>query len=233
MEEDDDYVFGVSKLLFEDDEEDKKNYNLNDNEEFLRPSEIIFDEETKEFLPQKKIKEESPEVRLIKLSREQPEEDYLFSGTKLIYDDEPDDIQEEDEYLFKPIDLIYDDDPLETFNKKREQRNNINPLKPLDLNNRITIDNKELTKKENKEIEKKEEPKIDLKKEEIKNEPKNENEVKNIEKRPEQKNTKNKKHFIEIMIETIEKNTNEIMKEKSKKKKMKKTMKYHYLALQN
>ena len=129
MQLDDELKFGMTKLII-DDEEEQENHSDFD-EEFLKPTTLIYEEELPEhILPQKRKENESPEIRLIKLRRKEPEEEYLFSHTKLDLDDELDNESNEDEYLFKPVDLVYED-PLEVFNKKREKTQNLNPLKLL------------------------------------------------------------------------------------------------------
>ena len=203
--EEEEFEFGMSNLLF-DEEDEKEDNNLSFDEEFLRPSILLYDDEDPRYeIPKKIIKDEPAEIRLIKLKREEPNEEYLFSGTKLLFeDDELDNLNESDDYLFKPVDLVYDEDPLEVFNKKREENISINPLKPLIL--QTDNSNKE---KDNKSMIEKEESKS--KKEELKDE-------KEIEKKPAEEPPTKSTHFIALMKETLEKKENEIFEQKKKDK---------------
>ena len=131
---------------------------LSFKEDSLKPKKIIIEETFQDNIPKQKIVEENPEIRPIKLQRKEPEEDYLFSPTKLILDEEIENDSEDEQFLFKPAELIYED-PLEIFNKKIEQNETINPLKPLDL---------KIEQTEKEEKEEKKQPKINDKKEIIK-----------------------------------------------------------------
>ena len=119
--EEEEFLFKNS--LFKDEEID-----LSDTEEFLRPSKLLFEEESNDFLPLNKRNTNvvGPEIKIIEYNRKEPEEEELFKVSKLIYyDKELDNLSEkededEDNYLFKPSELIYED-PLELFNKRREQ----------------------------------------------------------------------------------------------------------------
>ena len=139
MEEEDEFKFGMSDLLWDDDKEEEKSSNkLFVEEEFLKPSDLLYEEESKNnILPEKIIINEtneiSPEIRYIKYKRQEPDEEYLFSPTKLL-DDESKNLSDDDEYLFKPSELI-DEESLEIFNKRRKESTNINPLKPLNYKN--------------------------------------------------------------------------------------------------
>ena len=159
-------------------------------------------------LHQKRKENESPEIRLIKLKRKEPEEEYLFSQTKLDLDnDELDNESNDDEYLFKPVELIYED-PLEVFNKKREQTQNLNPLELL--NNTSLNKEKESNIKKDDEIKKEEknntfeikERNNEIKKIEIKNEP---HKVGNNENEKIYKTTKDKNNKIQEIIFFIKK----------------------------
>ena len=107
MEEEDEFKFGMSNLLWDDDKEEEKSSNkLFVEEEFLKPSDLLYEEESKNnILPEKIIINEtneiSPEIRYIKYKRQEPDEEYLFSPTKLL-DDESKNVSDDDEYLFKP-----------------------------------------------------------------------------------------------------------------------------------
>ena len=150
------FEFGMSHLLFdeEDEKEEKENKDLSFDEEFLKPSILLYDDDDSRYeIPKKIIKDEPAEIKLIKLKRQEPNEEYLFTATKLLLDDEDDldNLNEPDDDLFKPVELVYDEDPLEIFNKKREENISITPLKPLILQNDIMKkekDNKSLLEKE-------------------------------------------------------------------------------------
>ena len=166
MESDNELEFGMANLILDDEEDKNKNSDsICFEEEFLKPTKLEYNEELQAaFLPKKK--EESPEIKYIKFQRKEPKEEYLFTPTKLLFDNEFDDSKEnEEEFLFKPTELIYKD-PLEIFNQRREQTSNVNPLKPLNYKDEPK---KEIIKEEIKE-EVKEEPKIEEIKEEIKEE---------------------------------------------------------------
>ena len=130
MEDDIEFEFGMTNLILDDKDEDKASNNLIFEEEFLKPTKIVYDVEPEPWdLTQKK--QDPPEIRFIKFQRKEPNEESLFTATKLLYDDELDNSQGvDDEFLFKPVELLYED-PLEIFNKRREQTKNINPLKPV------------------------------------------------------------------------------------------------------
>jgi hypothetical protein len=184
------------------------------DEEFLKPSILLYDEDQSRYeIPKKIIKDEPAEIRLIKLKRQEPNEEYLFTGTKLLFDDEDDmdKMNEPDDDLFKPVELVYDEDPLEVFNKKREENISITPLKPLILQTDIL--NKE---KDNKSVVGKEE--CNSKKEEAKDEKsKNKKIEKEIERKPVEEAPRKSIHFIDLMRETIEKKENEIIEQKKKR----------------
>ena len=209
--EEEEFEFGMSNLLL-DEEDVKEDNNLNVDEEFLRPSILLYDDEDPRYeIPKKKIKDEPTEIRLIKLKREEPNEEYLFPGTKLLFDDdELDNLNESDDDLFKPIELVYDEDPLKVFNKKREENISITPLKPLIL--QTDNANKE---KDNKSMIEKEESKS--KKEDAKDE-NNKKSEKGIEKKPAEEAPRKSIHFIALMKETLEKKENEIFEQKKKDK---------------
>ena len=202
--EEEEFEFGMSNLLF-DEEDEKEDNNLSFDEEFLRPSILLYNDEDPRYeIPKKIIKDEPAEIRLIKLKREEPNEEYLFSGTKLLFeDDESDNLNESDDYLFKPVDLVFDEDPLEVFNKKREENISITPLKPLFL--QTDNSNKE---KDNKSM---------IEKEEVKDENNKEAE-KEIEKKPAEEPPTKSIHFIALMKETLGKKENEINEQKKKDK---------------
>ena len=83
MQLDDELEFGMTKLIIDDDEEEEDRH-CDFEEEFMKPTTLIDDEELPErTLRQKRKENESPEIRLIKLKRKEPEEEYLFSQTKL------------------------------------------------------------------------------------------------------------------------------------------------------
>ena len=87
MQFDDEFKFGMTKLIIDDEEEQENQSDF--DEEFLKPTTLIYEEELPEHtLPQKRKENESPEIRLIKLKRKEPEEEYLFSHTKLDLDDD-------------------------------------------------------------------------------------------------------------------------------------------------
>ena len=111
--------------------EEEENINFEDSlleEEFLKPSNILMDEEEVGEYDTKLKKEMSLEVnsamKLIKYESREIAEDDLLTIPKLIYNDRVldnlDDNEEEDNYLFKPSELVYED-RLELFNKRREQ----------------------------------------------------------------------------------------------------------------
>ena len=111
--------------------EEEENINFEDSfleEEFLKPSNILMDEEEVGEYDTKLKKEMSLEVnsamKLIKYESREIAEDDLLTIPKLIYNDKVldnlDDNEEEDNYLFKPSELVYED-RLELFNKRREQ----------------------------------------------------------------------------------------------------------------
>ena len=211
--EEEEFEFGMSNLLFdEEDEKEEKEYNnLIIDEEFLKPSILLYDEDQSRYeLPKKIIKDEPAEIRLIKLKRQEPNEEYLFTGTKLLFDDEDDmdKMNEPDDDLFKPVELVYDEDPLEVFNKKREENISITPLKPLILQTDIV--NKA---KDNKSAVEKEES--NSKKEEVKDEEnKNKKTEKEIAEKPVEETQRKSIHFLDLMKETIGKKGNEITEEK-------------------
>jgi len=211
--EEEEFEFGMSNLLFdEEDEKEEKEYNnLIIDEEFLKPSILLYDEDQSRYeLPKKIIKDEPAEIRLIKLKRQEPNEEYLFTGTKLLLDDEDDfdKLNETDDDLIKPVDLVYDEDPLEVFNKKREENISITPLKPLILQTDIV--NKA---KDNKSAVEKEES--NSKKEEVKDEEnKNKKTEKEIAEKPVEETQRKSIHFLDLMKETIGKKGNEITEEK-------------------
>ena len=189
------FEFGMSNLLLdeEDEREEKENKDLSFDKEFLKPSILLYDDDDSKYeIPKKIIKDESPEIKLIKLKRQEQNEEYLFTGPKLLLDDEDDldNLNEPDDDLFKPVDLVYDEDPLEVFNKKREENISISPLKPLILQN--DIKNKE---KDNKSVIEKEESKS--KKEETKDE-KNKKSEKENEKKPVEEAPRKSIHFIVV-----------------------------------
>ena len=171
MQLDDELEFGMTKLIIDDEEEQDKHSDF--DEEFMKPTTLIDEEELPErTLPQKRKENESPEIRLIKLKRTEPEEEYLFSQTKLdLDDDELDNESNDDEYLFKPAELVYED-PLEIFNKKREQTQNLNPLELLN--------NTSLNKEKDSNIKKDDEVKMEEKNNTIEIKEQNK-EVKNME----------------------------------------------------
>jgi len=210
--EEEEFEFGMSNLLFdeEDEKEEKGDNNLIIDEEFLKPSILLYDEDQSRYeLPKKKINDEPAEIRLIKLKRQEPNEEYLFTGTKLLFDDEDDldKFNETDDDLIKPVDLVYDEDPLEVFNKKREENISITPLKPLISQTDI------INKKDNKSVIGKEES--NSKKEEAKDEEnKNKKTEKEIEEKPEEEAQRKSIHFLDLMKETIGKKGNEITEEK-------------------
>ena len=111
--------------------EEEENINFEDSlleEEFLKPSNILMDEEEVGEYDTKLKKEMSLEInsamKLIKYESREIAEDDLLTIPKLIYNDRVldnlDDNEEEDNYLFKPSELVYED-RLELFNKRREQ----------------------------------------------------------------------------------------------------------------
>ena len=214
------FEFGMSHLLFdeEDEKEEKENKDLSFDEEFLKPSILLYDDDDSRYeIPKKIIKDEPAEIKLIKLKRQEPNEEYLFTATKLLLDDEDDldNLNEPDDDLFKPVELVYDEDPLEIFNKKREENISITPLKPLILQNDIMKkekDNKSLLEKE-ESISNKEEIKDEKNKKE-----KNKKVEKEIEKKPVEEAPRKSIHFIDLMRETIEKKENEIIEQKKKDK---------------
>ena len=211
--EEEEFEFGMSNLLFdEEDEKEEKEYNnLIIDEEFLKPSILLYDEDQSRYeLPKKIIKDEPAEIRLIKLKRQEPNEEYLFTGTKLLLDDEDDfdKLNETDDDLIKPVDLVYDEDPLEVFNKKREENISITPLKPLILQTDIVS-----KAKDNKSAVEKEES--NSKKEEVKDEEnKNKKTEKEIAEKPVEETQRKSIHFLDLMKETIGKKGNEITEEK-------------------
>jgi hypothetical protein len=202
------FEFGMSHLLFdeEDEKEEKENKDLSFDEEFLKPSILLYDDDDSRYeIPKKIIKDEPAEIKLIKLKRQEPNEEYLFTATKLLLDDEYDldNLNEPDDDLFKPVELVYDEDPLEIFNKKREENISITPLKPLIL--QTDNSNKE---KDNKSM---------IEKEEVKDENNKEAE-KEIEKKPAEEPPTKSIHFIALMKETLGKKENEINEQKKKDK---------------
>ena len=197
MQLDDELEFGMTKLIIDDEEEQDKHSDF--DEEFMKPTTLIDEEELPErTLPQKRKENESPEIRLIKLKRKEPEEEYLFSQTKLdLDDDELDNESNDDEYLFKPAELVYED-PLEIFNKKREQTQNLNPLEFLN--------NTSLNKEKDSNIKKDDEVKMEEKNNTIEIKEQNK-EVKKMEIKEPQEVENNK---IEKINETAEGKNNKI-----------------------
>ncbi len=126
--EDEEFIF--NNYLYKEDDEIVLPDTFMD-EEFLRPSNIIMLDDEKEEeqelplvinkLSGHSITRQTPEIKLIKLKRQEPKKEYLFSAANLIFDDDKcDENEDEDDFLFKPANLIYED-PLELFNKRREQ----------------------------------------------------------------------------------------------------------------
>ncbi len=106
-------------------EKDDYNEDLFLDDEFLKPSNILMECDESLSTNKENITMNIPEFKEIELKRLKQKDEFLFSPTKLIYDDkELDNLDEEKEennnYLFKPIDLLYEDH-LELFNKRREQ----------------------------------------------------------------------------------------------------------------
>ena len=135
MEEEDEIKFGSSNLLFEDNIEKEDNYsnNLSFDEEFLKPSKLIYEETSEDNNPpETKNIEEKSEIRIIKFQRKEPKEE---SGTKLLLEDKNKNDSNKEENLFKPKIIEYEE-PLETSNKRREGNTNI---KPLDLKIEETV----------------------------------------------------------------------------------------------
>ena len=128
--EDEEFIF--NNYLYKEDEEIVLPDTYVD-EQFLRPSNIIMLDDEKEEEPElplvmnklsgHSITRQTPEIKLIKIKRQEPKKEYLFSAANLIFDDDKcDENEDEDEedFLFKPANLIYED-RLELFNKRREQ----------------------------------------------------------------------------------------------------------------
>ena len=137
-EEIDEIKFGSNKLLFEDDKEKEDNYsnNLSFNEEFLKPSKLLYEETSQDNnLPETKKIEEDSEIKIIKFQRKVPEEE---SGTKLLIEDKNKIDSKKEEILFKSKEIKYEK-ILETSNKKREGNIKIDPIKPLDLKIEETV----------------------------------------------------------------------------------------------
>ena len=122
--EDELYLF--KNYLCDEEDEDKEDPFLDD--EFLKPSNILMEEENDDYFLTKKEEEnifkDTFGIKEVKTKELEKNEVDLFTFSKLIYYDkvldDSDKDKEEDNYLFKPIDLIYED-RLELFNKRREQ----------------------------------------------------------------------------------------------------------------
>ena len=146
--EDEEFIF--NNYLYEDDELNLKDTFLEDEEFFLKPSNIIMDDdELNEYLPlQEENNKDSHEIKIIKYNRKELNEDELFTSPRLFYGDKEldnlDENEEDENDLFKPIELIYEDDHLELFNKRREQGIIINSSKKRIDDN--PIDNRVKTK---------------------------------------------------------------------------------------
>jgi hypothetical protein len=110
------------------DEEDSVMEDSFLDDEFLKPSNILMEEECDDYFPEKKeeknIFKDTFGIKEVKTKELEKNEVDLFTFPKLIYGDkvldDSDEDKEEDNYLFKPVDLIYEDH-LELFNKRREQ----------------------------------------------------------------------------------------------------------------
>ena len=110
------------------DEEDSVMEDSFLDDEFLKPSNILMEEENDDYFLTKKEEEnifkDTFGIKEVKTKELEKNEVDLFTFPKLIYGDkvldDSDEDKEEDNYLFKPVDLIYEDH-LELFNKRREQ----------------------------------------------------------------------------------------------------------------
>ena len=138
MEEDEVHLFGMTDLLIDDEERQDNSSNL--DEEFIKPTNIIFETEEEPhqtiLFPQGEIEVESPEIRDIKTKNKDLEEEYLFEQEKINLDDEveeTDNVPDDNDFLLRPTELVYED-PLEQFNMKRENSQSVNPLIPLNSN---------------------------------------------------------------------------------------------------
>ena len=138
MEEDEEYLFGMTDLILDDEERQDNSSNL--DEEFIKPTNIIFETEEEphqtNLFPQGEIEVVSPEIRDIKIKNKDLEEEYLFEQEKINLDDEveeADNVPDDNDFLLKPTELVYED-PLEKFNMRRENSQSVNPLKPLNSN---------------------------------------------------------------------------------------------------
>ena len=94
---------GTTKLLTDDD-----NQKENIEEEFLKPTKII-DEEDPHFPSEKKESNTSNEIKNNKNEKQTPNEVNLFPGNNLDIDDDLENAKEnDDENLFKPTKIVYD-----------------------------------------------------------------------------------------------------------------------------
>ena len=134
--EEEDYL--INNLIFDFEEKDLPD-PFEEDQFLLKSSNILFEEDTEEFIPpsEKKEIEDTPEIKYIKYQRNETTEEDLFKGAQLLFDDkELDDLNEkaDEDDLFKPIELV-EEDPLELFNKRREQG--------IVINTRIDLTQKE------------------------------------------------------------------------------------------
>ena len=102
--------FGMTKLILDEDKEEeneKERDIIYIEDEFLKPTKLLYEEDPQYFILPKKIEKNIPqEIKYIQYERQQPEEEYLFAGTKLDIDEEFENENEnDDEFLFKPSEL--------------------------------------------------------------------------------------------------------------------------------
>ena len=115
----------------------------NCNDDLFKPSKLIY-EECIEVI-KKKDNNQKKEIKIVNHKKEErpvKEDEFLFTPSKIIYDDKEldNDDQEEDngEFLLKPNDLIYET-PLELFNKRREEGKILRSTKKLVIYNNLKL----------------------------------------------------------------------------------------------
>ena len=153
-EEEDKFKLGGTSLALDDDKEKGiLSNNVYLEEEFLKPSYLV-DEES----PENNIIKENTNLNEETKTKQKPEEEYLFSATKLSFD-EGDIKKQINELVVKSGEILYDESTLND-NKRKEDNSNTNQTKNEEMKreyenesiNKIVITEQHGEEKNEKEI---------------------------------------------------------------------------------